>query len=58
MKYKTRVLVERFTGILSQWQGVECVTLNEAALADVLDPYFALILDVFKNLLPKTPIPC
>ena len=53
MKYKTRVLVERFTGILSQWQGVECVTLNEAALADVLDPYFALILDVFFS----APIP-
>ena len=47
MKYKTRMLVERFAGILSQWPGVECVTLNEAALADILDPYFALILDVF-----------
>lgn len=47
MKYKTRVLVERFTAILSQWPGVECVTLNEAALPDTLDPYFALIFDVF-----------
>jgi len=47
MKYKTSVLVERFAGILSQWPGVECVTLNEAALPDILDPYFALILDVF-----------
>ena len=47
MKYKTRVLVERFAGILSKWPGVECVTLNEAALPDILDPYFALILDVF-----------
>jgi hypothetical protein len=26
---------------------VECVSLNEAALPDTLDPYFALILDVF-----------
>ena len=47
MKYKTKILVERFTGILSAWKGVECITLNEAAMPDTLDPYFALILDVF-----------
>jgi hypothetical protein len=47
MKYKTKLLVERFTAILSSWDGVECITLNEAALPDPLDPYFALILDVF-----------
>jgi hypothetical protein len=47
MKYKTKVLVERFAGVLSAWPGVECITLNEAALPDTLDPYFALILDVF-----------
>jgi hypothetical protein len=53
MKYKTRKLVERFTGILSGWSGVECVTLNEAALQDTLDPYYALILDVFFS----SPVP-
>jgi hypothetical protein len=47
MKYKTKLLVDRFTEILSSWEGVECITLNEAALPDTLDPYFALILDVF-----------
>ncbi|GHV94331.1 hypothetical protein AGMMS50293_06510 [Spirochaetia bacterium] len=47
MKYKTKVLVDRFAGTLSKWPGVECITLNEAALPDPLDPYFALILDVF-----------
>jgi hypothetical protein len=47
MKYKTQVLADRFIGILSLWPQVECVTLNEAALSDILDPYFALILDVF-----------
>ena len=47
MKYKTKLLVDRFTGLLSSWEGVECITLNEAALQDILDPYFALILDVF-----------
>jgi len=47
MKYKTEVLVDRFASILSQWPGVECVSLNEAALSDTLDPYFALILDIY-----------
>jgi len=47
MKYKTKVLVDRFSEIISAWPGVECITLNEAALPDTLDPYFALILDVF-----------
>jgi hypothetical protein len=47
MKYKTKLLVDRFASIFSQWQGVECVSLNEAALSDTLDPYFALILDVY-----------
>jgi hypothetical protein len=47
MKYKTKVLVDRFAGIISQWAGVECIILNEAAMPDTLDPYFALILDVF-----------
>lgn len=47
MKYKTKQLVERFTSIVSAWPGVECVSLNEAALPDTLDPYFALILDVY-----------
>jgi hypothetical protein len=53
MKYKTKVLVDRFKEILSSWKGVECITLNEAALPDTLDPYFALILDVFCS----APIP-
>jgi hypothetical protein len=53
MKYKTKLLVERFSNILSKWPGVECITLNEAALSDILDPYYALILDVFFS----APIP-
>jgi len=47
MKYKTKKLADRFTSIISQWEGVECIALNEAALPDILDPYFALILDVY-----------
>jgi len=59
MKYKTKVLVERFAGILSGWPGVECVALNEAALPDTLDPYYALILDVFHSApVPEAPARC
>jgi len=47
MKFKTKLLVDRFASIISQWPGVECVSLNEAALPDTLDPYFALILDIY-----------
>ena len=53
MKYKTKLLVDRFTELLSSWAGVECITLNEAAMPDTLDPYFALILDIFYS----APIP-
>ncbi|MDR2110919.1 MAG: DUF4037 domain-containing protein [Spirochaetaceae bacterium] len=49
MKYKTKLLVDRFTSVLPDWPGVECVSLNEAAVSDPLDPYFALILDVFHS---------
>jgi hypothetical protein len=47
MKYKTKLLVDRFAGVVSQWPGIECISLNEAALPDTLDPYFALILDIY-----------
>jgi hypothetical protein len=47
MKFKTKILADRFTSLLSQWPGVECISLNEAALSDTLDPYFALILDIY-----------
>ncbi|MDR2176622.1 MAG: DUF4037 domain-containing protein [Treponema sp.] len=47
MKYKTRLLADRFVAALSMWPSVECITVNEAAMQDTLDPYFALILDVF-----------
>ena len=47
MKYKTKLLVDRLAGIISKWPRVECISLNEAALPDTLDPYFALILDIY-----------
>jgi hypothetical protein len=55
MKHKTRVLTTRFTGLLSQWPAVECISLNEAADVSPLDPYFALILDVYyKGTIPPS----
>ncbi|MDR0313730.1 MAG: DUF4037 domain-containing protein [Treponema sp.] len=47
MKIKTKMLVDRFANIISAWPAVECISLNEAALPDTFDPYFALILDVY-----------
>ncbi|MDR0669021.1 MAG: DUF4037 domain-containing protein [Treponema sp.] len=53
MKYKTKLLADRFVETLTMWPGVECITIDEAAMQDTLDPYFALILDVFYS----APIP-
>lgn len=47
MNHKTRRLSDTLVGIISSWDGVECISLNEAAMPDILDPYFALILDVY-----------
>jgi hypothetical protein len=49
MKFKTKQLADRFVSLLSQWPEVECIALNEAADPDTLDPYFAVILDVYYN---------
>ncbi|MDR1930655.1 MAG: DUF4037 domain-containing protein [Treponema sp.] len=53
MKHKTKLLADRFVSLLSQWEQVECVSLNEAADSDILDPYFAVILDVYH----RAPVP-
>ena len=47
MKLKTKILVDRFASVVSEWPGVECISLNEAAIPNTLDPYFALIFDVY-----------
>jgi hypothetical protein len=47
MKRRTKLLADRLVAVISRWPGVECISLNEASLGDILDPYFALILDVF-----------
>lgn len=47
MKPKVRELADKLVSSISKWEAVECICLNEAATADTLDPYFALILDVY-----------
>lgn len=47
MKHKTKLLVDRLVSTISSWPTIECISLNEAATPDTLDPYFALILDVY-----------
>ena len=47
MKPKVRELADRLVAAISAWDAVECVCLNEAGATDTLDPYFALILDVY-----------
>jgi hypothetical protein len=47
MNYKTKKLIDRFVEHFSKWSAVECVSLNESAQSDTLDPYFALIFDVY-----------
>ncbi|MDR2552037.1 MAG: DUF4037 domain-containing protein [Treponema sp.] len=49
MKHKARLLADRFKTLLARWPQVECISLNEAADSDTLDPYFALILDVYHS---------
>ena len=59
MKIKTKMLVDRIAKIISAWPGVECISLNEAALPDTLDPYFALILDIYyEGQIPKSEERC
>lgn len=47
MKPKVRELADRLVAAIAAWEMVEAICLNEAASEDTLDPYFALILDVY-----------
>lgn len=57
MKPKVNALAESLVSVISSWDGVEAICLNEAAAVDVLDPYFALILDVYiSSAVPNTSV--
>ncbi|MBN2874036.1 MAG: DUF4037 domain-containing protein, partial [Spirochaetales bacterium] len=47
MMHRVERLASKLTKIVSSWPGVECVLSCEASETDVLDPYFALVLDVY-----------
>jgi hypothetical protein len=47
LKRKTLELARRLAETVSSWEGVEAVTLNEAAEGDTFGPNFALALDVY-----------
>ncbi len=53
MRKKVESLTKALADVLSSWDSVECVTLGEHSESDVLDPYFALVLDVYH----RGPIP-
>ncbi|HAW86093.1 MAG: hypothetical protein A2087_10285 [Spirochaetes bacterium GWD1_61_31] len=47
MKHKVELVAERLTQIMSAWSGVNCILSCDASDTDVIDPYFALVLDVY-----------
>lgn len=47
MMHRVERLAARLTETLSSWPGVESVVSCEASETDVIDPYFALVLDVY-----------
>jgi len=52
MKRKVERLAQSITDAISTWDSVECVTLGEHSESDVLDPYFALVIDVYLRAAP------
>ena len=47
MMHKVERIASKLTSIISAWPEVESVLSCEASETDVLDPYFALVLDVY-----------
>jgi hypothetical protein len=54
MKWKVERLAKAITDAVSSWSTVECVTVGEHSENDVLDPYFALVVDVYLRGAPPT----
>lgn len=47
MRPKVERIARSLTDVLKSWESVECVGVCEQSEGDVLDPYFALVLDVY-----------
>jgi hypothetical protein len=54
MKRKVEQLANSITEAVSRWNSIECVTLGEHSESDILDPYFALVIDVYLRGSPPT----
>ena len=54
MKRKVERLAKSITEAVSAWDQVECVTLGEHSESDELDPYFAIVIDVYLRSPPPT----
>jgi hypothetical protein len=54
MKRKVERVAQSIAGVVSSWEEVECVALGEHSEADVLDPHFALVVDVYLRGAPPT----
>jgi hypothetical protein len=54
MKQKVERLAQSITDAISTWDSVECVSIGEHSESDVLDPYFALVVDVYLRTVPPT----
>jgi hypothetical protein len=55
MKRKVERLAQAIAGALAAWESVECITLGEHSESDVLDPYFALVIDAYLREPPPKP---
>ncbi len=59
MRRKVERLAGTLTAAFKQWEGVEAVVLGEASEQEVLDPYFALVVDVYyKGRIPEAQERC
>lgn len=47
MRRKVERLADTLVSAIKEWRGVETVVLGEASEQEILDPYFALVVDVY-----------
>lgn len=56
MRHKVERMANALTEILASWEGVNCLLSCDASESDIIDPYFALVLDVYcSGPIPDSP---
>jgi len=59
MRRKVERLANTLVSAIKRWEGVETVVLGEASEQEILDPYFALVVDVYyKGEIPESQERC